>query len=289
MTTRQKERLYQGLIAVLIFVCVLTCILPFMHMLAQSLSESNAVMRKEVVLWPKGFTLDTYSVIFKDRAMVRAMGFSIGVTLLYMVLALAVTVLAAYPLAKKRLRGRRFFMTLIIVTMYFSGGMIPDYILMRNLDLINKPWVLILPLMCSAYNMIILKTFFTSLPPSFEESAYIDGANDFQILGHIYLPLSKASLATLALFYAVSRWNGYTDVLLYITKPELYTIQFKLYQVVFNNRQLDVLAEQAFAAPMQPESIKAASIMFATIPILLVYPWLQKYFVNGVMLGGIKE
>lgn len=289
MTTRKKERFFQSIIAVIIFLCTLTCILPFMHLLAQSLSESNAVMRKEVLLLPKGFNLDTYGIILKDRAMVRSMWFSVVITLVYTVLALGVTVLAAYPLAKKRLRGRRVFMTLIIATMYFSGGMIPDYILMKNLNLINKPWVLIFPLICSAYNMIILKSFFTTIPTSFEESAHIDGANDIQILLRIYLPLSKASLATLALFYAVSRWNGYTDVLLYITKPELYTIQMKLYQVVFNNRQLDALAEQAFGAQMQPESIKAASIMFATIPILLVYPWLQKYFVHGVMLGGIKE
>ena len=179
-------------------------------------------------------------------------------------------------------------MIVIIITMYFSGGIIPDYLLIKNLHMLNKIWCLILPGAISAYNMIILKSFFQEIPESIEESAYIDGANDLIILIKVILPLSGPVLATISLFYAVGRWNYFQDALFYITKPSLYTLQLKLYNIVKLNRALDVSAVEGISGTNMPESVKAAVIVFATLPILIVYPWLQRYFIKGVMIGGIK-
>jgi putative aldouronate transport system permease protein len=173
--------------------------------------------------------------------------------------------------------------------MYFSGGMIPEYILMKDLKMIDKWYVLMLPYCLSAFNMIILKTFFTNLPESLEESAFLDGASYFTILVRIVIPLSKPVLATLALFYAVGRWNGFQDALIYITKHEYHPLQLKLYQLVYNNQMSEIaLAEGMSNQNVTPEGLKAAAVMFATVPILLVYPWLQRYFISGVMIGAIK-
>ena len=173
--------------------------------------------------------------------------------------------------------------------MYFSGGTIPDYILMRELKILNTMWCLILPGMISVYNMIILKGFISSVPSSLEEAAQIDGANDFQVLLRIILPLSTSVLATVSLFYAVSRWNTFQDALFYITNPKYYTLQLMLNKII-NMTQTGEIAqnEGVNQTNLVPENIKAASIVFATLPILLVYPWLQKYFVSGVMIGAVK-
>jgi putative aldouronate transport system permease protein len=197
------------------------------------------------------------------------------------------TICAAYPLTKTRLRGRSAILLLVVVTMYFTGGMIPDYMLVKNLHLTDTIWSLLLPGALSVYNMIILKTFFSTLPDSMEESASIEGANELTILCRIILPLSMPVLATLSLFYAVGRWNGFQDALLYITNPKLFPMQLKLYQIISVNQQLDV-QQEGIGAYIAPESLKAAAVIFATVPILLVYPKLQKHFVSGVMIGAVK-
>jgi putative aldouronate transport system permease protein len=180
-------------------------------------------------------------------------------------------------------------MMLIVFTMFFSGGMIPEYLLVKQLGMLDSLNSLIFPGMISAFNLIILRTFFLSIPSSLEESAYIDGSSHIGTLTRIVLPLSLPVLATLSLFYAVSRWNGFMDALFYITKADLYPIQLKLYQVVMNSMVTDLTAQEgASQVEVVPEGIKAASIMFATVPILLVYPWLQRYFVSGIMIGAVK-
>jgi putative aldouronate transport system permease protein len=180
-------------------------------------------------------------------------------------------------------------MMLIVFTMFFSGGLIPEYLLVKQLGLLDNLLSLILPGMISAFNLIILRTFFSTIPASLEESAYLDGSSHISTLIRIVLPLSMPVLATLSLFYAVTRWNGFMDALFYITNSELYPIQLKLYQVVMNSMVTDLTAQEG-AAQMDvvPESIKAASIMFATAPILIIYPWLQRYFVSGIMVGAVK-
>ena len=258
-------------------------------MIALSLSSNNAVISQKVALLPVNFTIETYKTILRDRVMLYTLGYTIVLTALYTMICMFLTICAAYPLTKKRLKGRNFFLTAMVVTMYFSGGIIPDYILVKNLQLINTIWSLILPGALSVFNMIILKTFFASLPESLEESACIEGCNDLGILVRIVLPLSLPSIATLSLFYAVGRWNGFQDALFYITKRELYPMQLKLYQIITANQQLDAQqGEGSMGAYIVPEALKAASVMFATVPILIVYPKLQKYFVDGVMMGAIK-
>ncbi|WP_233531185.1 carbohydrate ABC transporter permease [Paenibacillus alkalitolerans] len=264
----------------------ITCIVPFLYMIALSLSSNSAIISQKVTLWPVDFTIETYKTILSDIDMIYSLGYTIVLTILYTIISMFLTICAAYPLTKKRLRGRDFILTIMIITMYFSGGLIPDYILVKNLHLINTMWSLILPGALSVFNLIILKTFFESLPESLEESAAIDGCNDLGTLVRIVLPLSLPSIATLSLFYAVGRWNGFQDALFYVTEKNLYPIQLKLYQIITANQLLD--GEGSIGAFIVPESLKAASVMFATVPILLVYPKLQKYFVDGVMMGAIK-
>lgn len=279
------------IILVLVILCA-TCVIPFWHVLVKSISGDGPVMMKEVFFWPKEFTLSAYSKVFSDRSMVRSMIYSVGVTLLFTLLGMITCTCAAYPLSKKRLKGKGFITFVLMVPMYFTAGMIPSFILMFNLHLIDNMWVLILPLIYSPYNMLVMKTYFQStIPDSLEESAYLDGASNFQVLTKIVLPLSKPILATLSLFYAVGRWNAYGDHMYYIRSDSVRMIQYKLYLLVQG-------AEASISASLgdtggatnitTPEVLQAACIMFVTVPIIIVYPFLQKYFVKGAMVGAVK-
>nr|WP_245363865.1 carbohydrate ABC transporter permease [Cohnella thailandensis] len=270
-------------------VAMLICLIPFLHIVAVSLSTKDAILSDRVTIWPQGWDWHAYEVVFSDSRMLRSMGLTIFLTVSFTIISMIMSICAAYPLTKERLKGRSFFMLIIVFTMFFSGGIIPDYLLIKQLGLLDSLWSLILPGMISAFNLIILRTFFSSIPESLEESAHLDGSSHIGTLIRIVLPLSMPVLATLSLFYAVSRWNGFMDALFYITNSELYPIQLKLYQVVMNSMVTDLTAQEgASQAELLPEGIKAASIMFATVPILLAYPWLQRYFVSGVMIGAVK-
>lgn len=289
MVADTRSKVFDVTLNVLIFMCVLVCLIPMLYVAAISLSSNAAILAGKVYIWPVGLNFNSYKVVFADKTMTRSLFFTVMLTVVYTVLSMLMTILAAYPLSKKELKGRNVFLLIIVFTMYFSGGMIPDYILIRNLGLLNNFWAMVLPGLISAFNMIVLKTFFSNLPESLEESAFIDGASYLTILVRIVLPLSMPVLATLSLFYAVGRWNGFMDALLYITDSKLFPLQLKLYQIIYNNMQPEISAmEGNLASNVLPESLKAASVMFATIPIILVYPWLQKYFVSGVMIGAIK-
>lgn len=287
---RNKRIDFTDISIILIITMVsITCLIPFLYMISLSLSSNDAIISQKVAIWPVDFTLETYRTILSDVEMIYTLGYTIVLTIVYTLVCMFLTVCAAYPLTKQRLMGRSLILTVLVFTMYFSGGLIPSYILVKNLDLMNTMWSLILPGAMSVFNLIILKTFFASLPESLEESASIDGCNDLGILVRIVLPLSLPSIATLSLFYAVDRWNGFQDALFYITDKNLYPMQLKLYQIITANQQLDTQqGEGSVGAYIVPESLKAASVMFATVPILVVYPKLQKYFVDGVMTGAIK-
>ena len=277
------------MMAIIIILC-LTCILPFIHLAAKSISSDAAVVAKRVFLWPKGFTLAAYKSIFVDGGLTYSMIYSVIVTLIFTVLGMVVCTCAAYPLSKRRLKGRMFFTFLLMFPMYFGAGLIPAYLLMKQLHLLDTMWVLILPLIYSPYNMLIMKTSLqTSIPDSLEESAFLDGASNFQILFRIVLPLSKPVLATLSLFYAVGRWNAYADNKYYIKTDSLKMAQYKLSQMVSSasEAQNSSLSEAA-AVSSTPEVLQAAAIMIVTIPIICIYPFLQKYFVKGVMIGAVK-
>jgi putative aldouronate transport system permease protein len=267
----------------------LTTLLPFVNLIAKSFSSEEAVVSGTVGLWPKGFQTGTYSYVLKDHMFVNAFEVSVLVTVLGTCLSLLMTTITAYPLSKLRLRGRKWFMLLFIFTMLFSGGLVPTYLLMQNLHLVNTIPILFLPSMVSVFNMLIIKNYFEGLPDSLEESAKIDGASNIRILFSIALPLSLPVLATIALFFAVAYWNEYFAAMIYITKPEFKPLQLYL-------KELLVSSSADFMRPLNidslmnttPQSIQAASILLATVPILVVYPFLQKYFVKGVLVGSVK-
>lgn len=277
------------MMAVIVLLC-LTCILPFIHLMAKSISGNTFVVAKQISFWPKGITLDAYNSIFKDGGLIYAMGYSVIVTLIFTVLGMVVCTCAAYPLSKKRLKGRLVFTFLLMFPMYFGAGLIPAYLLMSKLKLIDTMWVLILPLIYSPYNMLIMKTSLqTSIPDSLEESAFLDGASNFQILTKIVLPLSKPVIATLSLFYAVGRWNTYADNIYYIKTEKLKMAQYKLSQMVSSAADAQTISlSEGAAVTSTPEVLQAAAVMIVTIPIICIYPFIQKYFVKGVMIGAVK-
>ena len=278
------------MMAVIVILCA-TCVLPFVHVAAKSISGNTAVMAKSVYFWPKDITFDAFKRVFGDSSMTYSMVFSAIVTLVFTILGMLVCTCAAYPLSKKRLKGRQVITFLLMVPMYFSAGIIPAYLLYQDLHILDTVWVLILPLIYSPYNMLIMKNFFLStIPDSLEESAFLDGASNFQILRKIVLPLSKPIIATLSLFYAVGRWNSYSDNMYYTRDANLKLIQYKLYQLVASaaEAQTASLADTGGVSQSVPEVLQAASIMFVTIPIIIIYPFIQKYFVQGTMIGAVK-
>ncbi|MBQ9589556.1 MAG: carbohydrate ABC transporter permease [Butyrivibrio sp.] len=286
-----KFKLSDALMMLVIVLLCATCVLPFVHVAAKSISGNTAVMSQSVYFWPKDITFDAFTRVFADESMMQAMGFSVWITLLFTLLGMIVCTCAAYPLSKKRLKGRPVLTFLLMVPMYFSAGIIPQYILYHQLHILDTFWVLILPLIYSPYNMLIMKNFFQStIPDSLEESAFLDGATNFQILWKIVLPLSKPILATLSLFYAVGRWNAYADNMYYTRSSDLKMIQYKLYQLVASatEAQNASLADTGGVSQSTPEVLQAACIMFVTIPIIIIYPFLQKYFVQGTMIGAVK-
>ncbi len=275
-----------------VLLCVLVgaiCLLPMIHLLAKSLSGTDYLVRHEVSLWPKGFNFDAYLTVLKDPKYIRAFFWTVFLTVVCTLLSLTMTILCAYPLIFRQLRGRGIINIFITITMFFNAGTIPNYLLMQNLNLLDNPLVLIIPSCLSVYNMIIMRSFFYGIPESLRESAEIDGASIVQILVKIYVPLSTPVMATLALFYAVGRWNGYSDALMYMKLPEFYPLQLLLYNVVNNINSVEIATQEGFSSPGLSASLKAAIVMFSTIPILCIYPWLQKYFIHGVTMGAVKE
>ncbi len=277
---------------IFVLICVLVsiiCVVPMINLLAKSLSDTQFLVRNEVYLLPKGLNFDAYITVLKDPKYIRAFFWTVFLTVVCTIVSLTMTCLCAYPLIFEKLKGRSVINIFITITMFFNAGTIPNYLLMKSLHLLDNPLVLILPSCLSVYNMIIMRSFFYGIPDSLRESAEIDGASFFQILLKIYVPLSKPVFATLALFYAVGRWNGYSDALMYVKNTIYYPLQLLLYNILNNINQVEVATQEGFSSPGLAESLKAAIVMFSTIPILLIYPWLQKYFIHGVTLGAVKE
>lgn len=289
MREQTANRVFDTINFIILFICTLICLAPFLHILAISLSSVRPILSGQVSLFPVELNFEAYYKVFSDPAMIRSLGFTVMLTGLFTVMCMAMTVAMGYPLSKKKLKGRKGVMFIVVITMFFSGGIIPEYILILNLNLLDSIWALVLPGLINPFYLIILISFFNNIPESLEESAEIDGSSHFRTLISIMLPLSLPVITTLSLFYAVGRWNGFTDTLMYITSPEFYPLQLKLYQLIQNNMISELMQmEGAQMATVVPESLKAASVIFATVPILIVYPWLQKYFVSGVMLGAVK-
>lgn len=285
----RAQRIGDWVIVLLCIFVIFICLLPMVNILARSLSSPEALMRNEVLLVPKGLNFDAYQYVLKDKTYTWSMTWTAILTAIGMTLSLVMTTICAYPLIYPQLKGRRFINTLIIFTMYFNAGTIPMYLLLKDLNMLNKPVVLIVPYCLSVFNMIIMKSFFYSIPDSLRESAQIDGAGPVMVLVRIYLPLSTPVIATLALFYAVGRWNGFQDALMFMNVRKYYPIQLLLYNLINAISSIEVAIQEGFSTPGLNETIKTASVMFATVPILLVYPFLQRYFITGATLGAIKE
>lgn len=266
----------------------ITTLLPFINLIAKSLSSEEAVISGRVNLIPLGWQIGTYKYVMQDAMFLNALKISVILTVVGTLLSLTVTTITAYPLSKVNLRGRKWLLLMFIFTMLFSGGLIPTYLLMQNLNLVNTLPVLFLPGMINVFNMLIIKNYFEGLPDSLEESAKLDGAGNIRVLVSIILPLSLPVLATIALFFAVAYWNDYFASMIYITKHSLKPLQLYLKELLVSSSG-DFLKDNIDAAiNSTPQSIQAASILLATIPILVVYPFLQKYFVKGVLVGSVK-
>lgn len=262
---------------------------PLLNVLAVSLSSSRAINSGEVSILPIELNFDSYLSVLENGRLAIGFQNTVVVTAVGTALNLLFTILAAYGLSKKRMRGRKLVIKMIVFTMMFSGGIIPSFILVKSLGLMNTYGALWLPGLISTYLMIIMKSFFENIPASLEESASIDGANDLVILIRIILPVSTAVLATVTLFYAVGWWNGYMNVLLYINDTSKATMMLMLQQMIANVNYASLeAAGDAVEVVLTQEGVKSASIVISVLPILCVYPFLQKYFMKGMLVGSMK-
>ena len=289
MKATRGERIFYIINYILIGLLSVSTLLPFIYLLALSFSGNQAIITGKVSFLPVDFTVDAYRFVFTIGRFAQAFKVSIFVTGVGTFLSIALTVLTAYPLSKPTLRGRKFFLMFYIVTMLFSGGLIPSFLLVKGVGIYNKVWSLILPGMLSVFNMLLIKNFIEALPEAIEESARIDGANSAQILFWIVLPLIMPAVATVSLFYAVGYWNSYFPGMMYISDPGLKPLQTYLYEVV---RMASVPAHELPAdvaiSNVTAQSVQAATILASIAPILIVYPYLQKYFVKGLVIGSVK-
>ena len=278
------------IIIVFIFIMlILICIFPVMNVFSRSLSSPEALIRNEVGIFPIGINFEAFKMVWSDAKYPHSLIWTAILTVIYTALSLVLTAMCAFPFVYKNLKGRKIINVAMIFTMYFSAGTIPTFLWFRTLGLIDNPLVLILPGALSVFNFLLMRSFFYGIPDSLRESGEIDGAGPIRVLLKIYLPLSKASLATIALFYAVGRWNAYGDALIFLRRAsEWFPIQLLLYNIQQGLQAVDSFQDGGFHIGMA-ESARTATIVIATIPILCVYPFLQKYFVAGVTLGSIKE
>lgn len=292
MIKSNSTRIGDWVIALICLVFMLLCLVPMIHVLACSLSSPEALIRNDVFLWPKGWNFEAYRTVLTTEKYVRSLGWTAILTVGCTLLSLALTICTAYPLTYTNLKGGKLINFLVLFTMYFSAGTIPTYVLLNNLNILNSPWALIVPNCISVFNVIIMRSFFFGVPDSLREAAEIDGAGPIRVLFTVYLPLSLPVIATLSLFYAVGRWNGFSDALMYLKTSDsekYWPIQLLLYNVIQGSTQTtEQVAQEGFFSAGVSKTIQMATVMFATVPILLVYPWLQRYFVTGVTIGAVK-
>ncbi|CAG7654938.1 carbohydrate ABC transporter permease [Paenibacillus allorhizosphaerae] len=265
---------------------------PLLFVLIASISNPESVLRGEVWLWPKDLTFVGYERILSNPEIMRSYGNTIAYTLVGTAVNLVMTIAAAYPLSRKDFAGRGFFTALIVFTMFFSGGMIPTYLLIKKLSLLNSFWVMIIPSAISVWNVIIMRTFFTTgIPPEMQEAAAIDGCTNMQLLMRVVLPLSMPVIAVMVLFYSVGHWNAYFNALLYLNDRGMYPLQLILREILVQGQMqemVDVSDDSLARSMMDAEAIKYAAVIIANLPVLMLYPFLQKYFVKGVMIGAVK-
>jgi putative aldouronate transport system permease protein len=295
--TAITDRLFDGFIYIYLILISIVTLYPFLNVLAISLNESLDTVKGGIYIWPRSFTLDNYKEIFQYDNLITGFINSASRTILGTILGVLSSAMVAYTLSRSDFQGRKLFSTIIVLTMYFSGGLIPGYMLIRDLGLINSYWVYIIPGIVNAFNIIIVRSFIDGLPYALQESAKIDGANDFTIFWKIIMPLCKPVLATVALFVAVGHWNSWFDTYLYNSMNEnLTTLQYELMKILQNTSMgstdpssMKGMTGDQLKSFVSPESIKMAISIVTIVPILVVYPFVQKYFVQGMTIGAVKS
>ncbi|MRN53776.1 carbohydrate ABC transporter permease [Paenibacillus monticola] len=284
-----RINLFSIINGIVLLLVVVATLYPFVHMLAVSLSSDSNVIQNKVSIWPKGFNLDMYKVVLEDSKIWVAYKNTIIYTVTGTLISLLITSTGAYALSRSDMALRKSLTLMIVVTMFFSGGMIPTFLVVRSLNLVDTVWGMVLPGAVSTWNLILMRTFFAGIPKELEESGRMDGLHDIGIFARIIVPLSKASFATIALFYAVSMWNNFLGPLLYLRSSELFPLQVLLRNLVLaGSTSSGDVAGIGGDNQIVEESLKYATIMVSTLPILAVYPFIQKYFVQGAMIGAVK-
>lgn len=287
--------LVQVVINFILLLAGLVCVIPFINILAMSLSEAHEIYANPMLMIPKGFTLEAYKYIFKTPVLLNSFGITVFATVIGTFLNLVFTITGAYAVSRVEVPGAKIMLWFVIIPMLFGAGLIPMYLQLNALHLINSIWVLVFPGLVAPFNLILMRNFFWSIPDSIEESARIDGAGEFTILFKIIIPLSKAIIATIGLFYAVGHWNDYFTGLFFINDNKKWPLQVVLKSIIIDFNMIGMGSQSSGAGSLdisklvlQPENIKSATIIFSVVPILLVYPFLQKYFVKGVIIGSVK-
>ena len=281
------DRIFTGIIYIIITLLCISTLVPIWNVFVQSITPATAASLS-FQLWPKAVDFGAWRSILSSSFMWQSFFNTVVRTVLGTALSVVATVMTAYPLSRKDFPGRKYFMFMITFTMIFNGGMIPTFLLVKNLNLIDTLWALILPTALTPFNVILMRNFFNSIPSALEESATIDGANDVQIFTKIVLPLSLPSIATITLWIAVGHWNAWFDVVLYINDRSKYVLQMVLRE--FQSATVSTMdLGDTGVIPPTTEAVQSASTLFVVIPILCVYPFLQKYFIKGVTVGAVKE
>lgn len=267
-----------------------TAMLPILYVIAGSFSSSNALIHNRVLLWPVEATLDNFKLVANNSTFWKAGWMTVQIVVIGTLVNMVFTMITAYPLSKMDLKGRKYFMLLIIFTMIFNAPIIPSYLLVKNLFLLNSIWALILPGAISAFNMILCITFFRTVPDDLFDAARVDGMSEYGMVWRIVVPLSMPIVMTLLLFYAVGHWNNYFGPLLFINDRNKQTLQMYLYSLIANGDSDSTAGAAAEGGiKLSPVAIQMATIVLATVPVVLIYPFLQKHFVKGALLGSVKE
>jgi putative aldouronate transport system permease protein len=281
-------RVFQVVNAVVLTGVVVVTLYPFLNILARSFSGDNYIRTGQVNLWPRGFNLTTYQTVLSDSMFWTNYGNTVLYTVVATLIAMVLTTCYAYVLSKRQLRGRGVLVGIAVVTMFFNGGLIPNYVLVSTLGLRNSLWAIVLPNAISVFNLLVMKAFFESMPVELEEAAAVDGMDTYRILLRIVLPLSKAVIATMVLFYAVSFWNSWFTAFLYLDKENLFPVTVYLRNLIAGASSATNESMASDTALQIQANIQSVTIVLTVLPILLVYPFIQRYFVSGVMLGAVK-
>ena len=283
------EKVFNGINVIFMIFFLAIIALPLWNIVALSFNDATDAIKGGIYFWPRQFSLESYYTVFEDPAIYKAFVISVMKTLIGVVLHTIINALVAYGMSRKDLIGRKVYMQMGVIAMFVNGGMIPTFLLFKSLGLLNNFWVYIIPVLFSFYYMVIMMNFFRGIPYSLEESAMMDGANPLTIFVKIILPLSLPVLATIALFHGVYQWNDYMVANIYVDNRDLYPLQMLLYRIVSENLSPAVATGTNVVRNTTSQSLQLATMVVTTVPVVIIYPFLQKYFIQGMTLGGVKE